>query len=302
MKILIYILTLLVQLNLYVACNNKVPEPTQLTGEQLANDTTQFKNVFDSLKKRGVSSKFIAKYYNNPSVRFEQRYIRINVLGYLTKTDYSFNLTNKSVATCKEWLAANKELLISAEAQYGVQKEIIVAILFVETKLGAITGTNHLPSVLFSTALVNEEHWLAQNLSVLDTLNATDSAKKDLRAKIISRSARKSKWAINELVACSKIEEQSGINFDTLYGSWAAAFGLCQFLPSSFLSSAVDGDKDGVIDLFNKADAVWSVANYLSRSGYGTTDKKKRKALYSYNNSNDYVDCVLALSKQISGE
>jgi membrane-bound lytic murein transglycosylase B len=52
-------------------------------------------------------------------------------------------------------------------------------------------------------------------------------------------------------------------------GSWAGAFGLTQFIPTTFLERAVDGDGDGKRDLWNSpADALASTANYLRRSGW----------------------------------
>jgi membrane-bound lytic murein transglycosylase B len=113
------------------------------------------------------------------------------------------------------------------------------------------------------------------------------------------RSERKAKWAINELVAMSEIEKKFGIDFNTVYGSWAGAFGISQFLPSSFLNYAVDGNGDDKIDLFDKIDAIHSVANYLVAHKWGNTTEQKRKAIWRYNNSNAYVDAVLKLADLI---
>jgi len=50
-------------------------------------------------------------------------------------------------------------------------------------------------------------------------------------------------------------------------GSYAGAFGLAQFMPSSFREFAVDFNGDGKINLFNKADAIGSIANYFIGRG-----------------------------------
>jgi membrane-bound lytic murein transglycosylase B len=63
----------------------------------------------------------------------------------------------------------------------------------------------------------------------------------------------------------SEIEKKYNINFNDINGSWAGAFGIPQFLPSSFLKFAVDGNGDGVIDLFDMEDAIYSVGNYLCK-------------------------------------
>jgi membrane-bound lytic murein transglycosylase B len=52
-------------------------------------------------------------------------------------------------------------------------------------------------------------------------------------------------------------------------GSWAGAMGQCQFIPTSFLAYAADGDGDGRKDIWaNKADVFASIANYLRRVGW----------------------------------
>ena len=51
-------------------------------------------------------------------------------------------------------------------------------------------------------------------------------------------------------------------------GSYAGAMGLGQFMPSSFHRFAVDFDGDGRRDLWNPADAIGSVANYLREHGW----------------------------------
>ena len=81
-------------------------------------------------------------------------------------------------------------------------------------------------------------------------------------------------------------------------GSWAGAFGICQFIPSSYVRFAVDGNGDGVIDLFDFRDAVASIANYLKAHGWENGRlEAKRQAIYAYNHCDSYVDAVLAYAK-----
>lgn len=55
-------------------------------------------------------------------------------------------------------------------------------------------------------------------------------------------------------------------------GSWAGAMGQCQFMPTSFLSFAQDGDGDGKKDIWTtKADVFASAANYLKQEGWDDT-------------------------------
>ena len=256
-----------------------------------------FQSVFDSLKSNGADSNFINKYFNDTTLNFSERYIKINVTGYLKKVDYSFLYANKSVEQSKEFLKKHLNILTQAEKKYGVPKEIIVAILQIETRFGTILGNNHLPSVFFSTALVNEPQYVEINNKVIDDLPDT-ADKADLKQKVLQRSKRKANWALKELIAMSKIEKEFGVDFNKINGSWAGAFGIPQFLPSSFLRSAVDGNGDGKIDLFNLDDAIFSVGNYLKSHKWNTFESK-RKAIFSYNNSNDYAAAVIKLSEKL---
>src|SRR5260370_12327236 len=73
----------------------------------------------------------------------------------------------------------------------------------------------------------------------------------------------------SELIASLKILDQGHVRADSMLGSWAGAMGQCQFMPTTFLSYAVDFDGDGRRDIWNdRADVLGSIANYLSRLGW----------------------------------
>lgn len=72
-----------------------------------------------------------------------------------------------------------------------------------------------------------------------------------------------------QLIAALQILSQGHIALHAMKGSWAGAMGQCQFIPTSFLAYAADGDGDGRMDIWtNKADVFASVANYLKRVGW----------------------------------
>jgi len=264
----------------------------------IANDNV-FRTVVDSLIKKGVDTAFINKYVAKNNAKFDERFIKINVTGYLKPADYSYATSDIAVRKSKQFFRENATVLNAAEKKYNVPKEIIVSILWIETRLGDYLGKNHLPSVFFSTALTNAPEYIELNNQVVKETNNTDSMKLVLLDRVKQRSERKAKWAIDELAAMSEIEKKFGIDFNTVYGSWAGAFGISQFLPSSFLHYAVDGNNDGKIDLFDKNDAIHSVANYLAKHKWGNTTEQRRKAIWRYNNSNAYVDAVLRLAELI---
>lgn len=72
-----------------------------------------------------------------------------------------------------------------------------------------------------------------------------------------------------QLIAALKILAQGHVSFDAMKGSWAGAMGQCQFIPTSFLAYAADGDGDGRMDIWtNKLDVFASITNYLRRVGW----------------------------------
>jgi membrane-bound lytic murein transglycosylase B len=90
----------------------------------------------------------------------------------------------------------------------------------------------------------------------------------------------------------------------TFPGSIYGAIGLCQFLPSNILPYGVDADHDGRINLFTKADALYSIANYLREHGWkdNMDEVSRREAILSYNKSSVYANTVLAVAQKLKNK
>ena len=88
---------------------------------------------------------------------------------------------------------------------------------------------------------------------------------------------------------------------DMLPGSIYGAIGLCQFMPSNIRPYGMDGNGDGVINLYVADDAVASLANYLARHGWKATSSKsaRHRVLMRYNKSTVYANTILALADRI---
>lgn len=72
-----------------------------------------------------------------------------------------------------------------------------------------------------------------------------------------------------QLIAALKILSQGHIGLHAMMGSWAGAMGQCQFIPTSFLAYAADGDGDGRKDIWtNRLDVFASIVNYLHKVGW----------------------------------
>ncbi len=79
----------------------------------------------------------------------------------------------------------------------------------------------------------------------------------------------RAKFFREQLIASLKILSQGHIGLHAMKGSWAGAMGQCQFIPTSFLAYAADGDGDGRKDIWtNKVDVFASIVNYLRKVGW----------------------------------
>ena len=100
-------------------------------------------------------------------------------------------------------------------------------------------------------------------------------------------------WTV--LAAIGQVESGHGRNPST---SSAGAMGPMQFLPSTFAHYAVDGDHDGLADIMNPYDAIYTAASYLCANGAGRGGDALYNAIWHYNHADWYVQMVLALAKQ----
>ncbi len=128
--------------------------------------------------------------------------------------------------------------------RYGVPPEIVVALWGVESSYGEFKG----------------------NFKVVDSL-AT-----------LAWEGRRAAFFRKELMSALRIVDAGDVRADAMYGSWAGAMGQCQFMPSTFLRYAADGDGDGRRDIWNTLPDVFaSIAHYLSGAGWNAGDRWGRE-------------------------
>jgi len=122
---------------------------------------------------------------------------------------------------------------------------------------------------------------------------AVDPIPKKEYTKLYKKSARKygfgPDWYI--LAAVGKVESNHGENMGP---SSAGAMGPMQFLPSTWETSGVDGDGDGVANIMDPEDAIPAAAGYLKEGG---APRDWYRALYTYNHADWYVKKVLAVAE-----
>tara|TARA_B100000900_G_scaffold109660_1_gene91527 strand:- start:3734 stop:4381 length:648 start_codon:yes stop_codon:yes gene_type:complete len=104
----------------------------------------------------------------------------------------------------------------------------------------------------------------------IETNFGTYVGKMDILSSLatLSYDERRSEFFTKELITLLRLIENQKIDYQTLYGSWAGAFGFFQFMPSTITDYAIDHNKDNNIDLKNNEDAYPSAANYLKKIGW----------------------------------
>lgn len=144
-------------------------------------------------------------------------------------------ITPKQLARGQELLQEHAALLDALEQKYGIPKAVLVAFWGLETHYGAVLGSLNIPASLAT----------------------------------LSFEGRRSTFFRNQLLDALRIIDAGHVQAADMNGSWAGAMGHMQFMPSTFLAYAVDGDADGRIDVWQSLpDAMHSAANYLSRAGW----------------------------------
>jgi len=154
--------------------------------------------------------------------------------------------TTERIAQGRALYAEHRALLNELTRQYGVPGHYIVSFWGLETNYGRYLG----------------------NVPVFDSLST------------LACDARRSEFFTEQFVNALEIVDRGDVEPDVMRGSWAGAMGQTQFMPSSYLRHAVDGDGDGRVDLWNStADALTSAANFLRNIGWQSGYRWGREVL-----------------------
>ena len=268
------------------------------TGVHAKNSDRYFKTLQESLIKEGFDKNTIIGLYNNPKVYFETRKASLFLMHREAVLNYDQFSSPENIQKSRNYMTRHKTDLLRAEKQYGVNKEIITAIILIETKLGDRLGG---PSVLNMLSTVTS----LKDPNVRDIFWDKISKSTDFtKTKFQKWAERKSKWAYNELKAFLIYTTREKMDPVRIYGSYAGAMGIAQFMPSNILTFAKDGNNDGRVDLFNHSDAITSIASYLKHYGWHSGIKGKRavNVIYRYNHSRPYADAVLKVAALLKSE
>jgi membrane-bound lytic murein transglycosylase B len=202
----------------------ELPEVRQFIGEMESNyryDRALLIQMFSNTYKR---EQVITKSDNQPEVLVPYHKYRANFIDpFRVKQGVIFANRNK------QWLE-------KAEKDYGVDWQIIVALIGVETAYGKVTGNR---DVFTSLTTLSFDY------------------------------PRRGTYFKSELEAYLLLARNQGWPLGTTKGSYSGALGMVQFMPSNYIKLSVDYDQDGRVDLWNsEADAIGSIANYLRHHGW----------------------------------
>ena len=215
-----------------------------LTANSYSDENINFdkwkKNFKDIALKNGISEKTFDITMRN--VKFLPKvieYDRFQPEFYEdTKTYISKRTSNKKLKKGLDFYSNNIDLINIIEKNFQIEKELLLSLMGIETNFGTYVGKMDI-------------------LSSLATL---------------SYDKRRSDFFSNELLTLLRLVDNNIIDYKTLYGSWAGAFGFFQFMPSTIKNYAFDYNRDNYIDLKNSEDAYASAANYLNKIGWKKDD------------------------------
>jgi membrane-bound lytic murein transglycosylase B len=253
-------------------------------------------NYFDSLQKRLIKDGFdkdrISELYKRPEVYFEKKGVSRFLVHREASLNYNQFASKKSIRNALKYMERHQKILERTEKTYGVEKEIITAIILVETRFGTSLGGPSVLNTLSTMASLADPD--VRNMFWVKVSKSTRPSRKQFEKWV----KRKSSWAYIELKAFLNYTAKENMDPAAVPGSYSGAMGIAQFMPTNVLSFARDGNDDGQINLFDHSDAIISIASYLKHYGWysGIDGKKAYNVIYHYNHSKQYVDTILKVS------
>ena len=226
-----FLFFIFISINFSFADINKEFENWKLNFKKIALENNISEKTFDTVMSDTKFLSDVIKYDRYQPEFYED-----------TKTYISKRTSSKKVSLGKKFYEKNSKLINTVENEFNIERELLLALMGIETNFGTYVGKMDI-------------------LSSLATL---------------SFDKRRSEFFTNELITLLKLIENKQIDYETLYGSWAGAFGFFQFMPSTITNYAIDHNKDNHIDLKNSEDAYPSAANYLKKIGW----KKNEPCFY----------------------
>jgi membrane-bound lytic murein transglycosylase B len=257
-----------------------------------AGDYRGWDYLAQKLLDAGTSDAEVARIFTDPRMP-SRTPVPFKLKPKETNQMYSGFTAEPRLRIARECLAAHASAFEAAEKTYQVSRHVLAALILIETHCGRIVGDNLIINRLARVSSVGEPKNITFNLEQL--LREDNSV---TREQVESRARYLEETFFPEVQAIFEVAEKKNVDIFDLKGSVAGAFGIPQFLPSSYLKFGVDGNHDGKVWLFDPEDGIASAAHYLHSFGWKdqATAEEKKKVLWNYNRSDAYGDAVLKVA------
>lgn len=240
------------------------PTAPRAMASENPGDEAAKQQLIDKLRERFPAEE-VAAIFSDPRLELDRSVIPPK--RYRPPVNYYKTvLTPVSVHEGKRYVDRYDAALSAAQRRYGVPREVIAGILRIESNFGTSVGRRRVINSLYSLYVLVPE---------------------------------RKRFALRELQAFLTICRKHRWDPYEIKGSPMGAFGHPQFLPTSYLTYAIDGDEDGKPDLFSSTDAIYSTASYLHEFGWGESRQSQFRAIYAYNHEKAYVKTVLAYAERL---
>jgi membrane-bound lytic murein transglycosylase B len=250
----------------------------------------------ERLIRDGFDRALIRSLYSRPEVTFDQQ----GLTAYFSHREATLNYdqfsTQSSIDQAIDYLRQHQKAFKEAQSVYGVEEGVITAIILVESRLGTLIGKRLVLNTLSALGALDDK----ASRNMLWHSYVKQKARGS-RSQFDRWARRKSSWAYGELKAFLKYVDAQKVDPYSVRGSYAGALGIPQFVPSSILRFAQDGDRDGQINLCDHEDAIESVANYLKQHGWrpGLKRREAFRILLYYNRSKYYAETILKVAERL---
>jgi len=253
---------------------------------------SEIKTLTETYMPDGYEPAYLKQLFSDKRVRYVPKLVRMLVIPPDFSANYDRFTKKDQIDRARAFRRYWRTRLGRAAAMHGVDPNVIVAILLIETSLGNNLGRSPVLSVFASLLLESSLHRDAfiKKLS--------DNPRKD---HYIKRLDDKAAWARGELRALMTMNRKNAVDVCGIKGSYAGAFGIAQFLPTSYINWSSSGSDKEPANLFYMPHAFMSVANFLKQHGWkkDLTQEEKRTVIWNYNRSSTYVDTVLSIAEKI---
>jgi peptidoglycan lytic transglycosylase B len=278
------------------------PAPAAVAAVAAENDADHFTSeelepLLRSLEQLGFERREVADVFYDSRLRKLERVVSVNALNPDSADIYEQFTEPYAIQLARRFQRRHWEQLEAVEREYGVPKQTLVAILLVETQFGRAKLRYRVLEVLTTLAVEGRPAAVERYYDRIKARNP-DVQKEWLSSRLME----KAQFAFEELVAALSMFRNNLAHLYEVRGSYAGAIGMPQFLPSSYLRYAVDGNGDGRVDLNDLDDALPSIANYLYAHGWSQdADFQQRwRAVWEYNHSEHYVRTIFEIAFRLS--